>query len=35
MDFVKTWNPVDSFDTAEEIVDDLQLGVLLEKILAE
>lgn len=35
MDFVKTWNPIDSFDAAEEIVDDLQLGVLLEKILAE
>ena len=36
MDFVNTWNPmIDSFDAAEEIVDDLQLGLLLEKILAE
>lgn len=34
LDFVNTWNP-DSFTMDEEIVDDYQLGVMLERILAE
>jgi hypothetical protein len=34
LDFVNTWNPY-SFPEEEEIEDDLQLGLLLERILAE
>lgn len=34
IDFVNTWNP-ETFKTEEEIQDDLQLGMLLERILEE